>query len=105
MANSSTRERINALRESLKNLRQEEMPPWDLGLIYTEVLDTVKEENPDYRLAEEAERPTQNADRRATVQVAAMTAVLDQLALLYPKPVARPRTSRPTGRNWMTEPM
>jgi hypothetical protein len=104
MSNSSTRERINALRASLKNLRQEEEPPWDLGLIYIEVLDTVKEENPDYRLAAEAERPSQNADRRATVQVAAMMAVLDQLALLYPRPVALPRSSAPAGRDWMKEP-
>ena len=103
MATPSTRDRINALRASLVGLRQEEMPPWDLGRLYIELLDTVAAENPDNRLAAEAERPEQNADRRARTQVAAMAAVLDQLALLYPNPVSTPRTSAPRGRNWMTE--
>lgn len=101
----STRDRINALRNSLHNLRQDEMPPWDLGLVYTEVLDTVLEENPHNRLAAEAERPTQNSNRRASVQVAAMSAVLDQLLLLYPRRASVPRTSAPRSRDWMTEPM
>ena len=103
MSTPPIRDRIIALRNSLATLRPEEMPPWDLGCIYIELLDGVASENPDNRLAAEAERPKQTSNGRASVQVAAMAAVLDQLVLLYPMPVRRPRVSAPTGRNWMTE--
>ncbi len=105
MSNPPIRDRITALRDSLETLRPAEMPPWDLGLIYIEVLDGVASENPDNRLAADAERPGQTSDRRSSVQVAAMAAVLDQLVLLYPKPVQIPKISTPPGRNWMTEEM
>jgi hypothetical protein len=95
MAEPSTRNRITAFRESLKKLRPEEMPPWDMGRIYGELLDAVATEHPENPLAKEAERPIRNSDRRASVQVAAMMTVLDQLLLLYPQRTSVPVVSAP----------
>jgi hypothetical protein len=50
-------------------------------------------------LAREAERPVKTADRRATVQVAAMMTVLDQLLLLYPQRAAVPMVSKRPSRS------
>jgi hypothetical protein len=95
MAKPPTRNRITAFRDSLQKLRPEEMPPWDMGRIYGELLDVVAAEHPEEALAKEAERPVKNSDRRANVQVAAMMTVLDQLLLLYPRRVSAPAVSAP----------
>lgn len=75
------------------------MPPWDMGRIYGELLDAVAAEHPEEPLAKEAERPVKNSDRRASVQVAAMLTVLDQLVLLYPQPMAMPAVGRRPSRS------
>lgn len=98
MAEPSTRARIRALQASLKELGRGELPAWDLGLIYLEVLDSIVAEHAESQLATGAQRPKQNGNRRASVQVGAMLAVLDQLILLYPAPA--PRIAPRNGPDW-----
>lgn len=103
MGKPPTRDRITAFRDSLKELRSEEQPPWDLGQIYGEILDVVADEHPENSLAKDAERPVKNSDRRASVQVAAMRTVLDQLLLLYPRRMSAPVVSAPRRRSIMDQ--
>lgn len=95
MTKPPTRERIRVFRESLTKLDPRESPPWDLSRIYGELLEVVASEHPEDPLAKDAERPVRTSDRRGTVQVSAMTTVLDQLILLYPQRMAAPMVTRP----------